>query len=262
MSATASTADWTTLSIAASCRRGHCAPTCRGSRPAGRGHTLAGHQAMGPSFTRATVPPPDGAKHVACRCVTRPCPAHIESSRRKHCPARDAGRRPSRGPGLRPVDLRRRRRAPPGPLRGHGRRAPLRHRGRRAPAAGAARAVAAAPRPGGRADRLGPRAAQPTTSSSPATARTASRTAAAPSRPTSCGSGAGPPWRAGTRGRIGMATPQVMIGSQTLHATGYALGLRQGRRRLGRRRVLRRRRHQQGRRARGDGVRRDVPGAR
>ena len=56
---------------------------------------------------------------------------------------------------------------------------------------------------------------------------------------------------------IGMATPQVMIGSQTLHATGWAHGSA-GRRRLRGRRVLRRRRHQPGRRERGDGLRRDL----
>ena len=68
------------------------------------------------------------------------------------------------------------------------------------------------------------------------------------------------PRPAGTRTTIGMATPHVIIGAQTLHATGYAHGLQERRRRLRRRRLLRRRRHQPGRRQRGHGLRRQLPG--
>ena len=65
------------------------------------------------------------------------------------------------------------------PLRGHGRRPPHRHRGDRAPAPGRARPLAAAAR-ARRPRRSAPAArSAPTTSCSPATARTASPTAAA-----------------------------------------------------------------------------------
>ena len=52
-----------------------------------------------------------------------------------------------------------------------------------------------------------------------------------------------------------MATPQVIIGAQTLHATGYALGMQLKQSDSVAVSLLRRRRHQRGRRERGAGVR-------
>ena len=61
---------------------------------------------------------------------------------------------------------------------------------------------------------------------------------------------------------FGIATPAIVVGSQALHATGYALGHHARRRRLGGADLLRRRRHQRGRRGRGPRLRRQLHGAR
>ena len=56
----------------------------------------------------------------------------------------------------------------------------------------------------------------------------------------------------------GMAAPQIIIGAQALHATGYAMGCGLGRRRRRSHRLLRRRRHERGRRERGARLRREL----
>ena len=197
----------------------------------------------------------NGAKHVACRCVTQPCPAHPSAG--GSAAAGDPRRRPSRRPRVRPGGRRRRRREAPGAVRGHGRRAPLRHRGRRAPAAGTARAVAAAAGPGGRADRLRPRAAQRRLRVQQLPRE---RRRVLPRRPADrpharvAGDRAGGLGPAGDR--HGDAAGDDRLADAARHRVRARL--RQGRRRLRGRRVLRGRRHEQGRRARGDGLRGDA----
>ena len=61
---------------------------------------------------------------------------------------------------------------------------------------------------------------------------------------------------------VNMATQQIIIGAQTLHATGYAMGIQNDGADSRRRRLLRRRRHERRRRQRGHGLRRELPGAR
>ena len=61
---------------------------------------------------------------------------------------------------------------------------------------------------------------------------------------------------------VNVATQQIIIGAQTLHATGLRHGHPERRRRLRRRRLLRRRRHERRRRQRSHGLRRELPGAR
>ena len=148
------------------------------------------------------------------------------------------------------------------PLPRHVDRASHRHRGHRAAAPGRTRPLAAAARPGGRPDRLGPRPARrrlrllqlPRARRRVLPRRRARRHARA--------SGAAPRHPAGTRTTIGMATPQIIIGAQALHATGYAMGVRHGTAPTAvARRLLRRRRHQRGRRERGPGLRRQLRGA-
>ena len=79
-------------------------------------------------------------------------------------------------------------------------------------------------------DRRPPRSAPPmpcgrTTSSSRATASTASPTAWASTRCRCCGSGAGAGLSGWDPAAHGIATPAIVVGSQPLHATGYALGV-------------------------------------
>ena len=126
---------------------------------------------------------------------------------------------------LRLLGGRRRRRAAARAVRGHGGHPPHRHRGDRPAAPGRAGALAAAARPGGRAGRLRP-------SPPPRRLRLLQlprercrllpRRRPHRPRPRVARHDA---LRAGTRTTINMATPQVIIGAQTLHATGYAIGI-------------------------------------
>ncbi len=61
--------------------------------------------------------------------------------------------------------------------------------------------------------------------------------------------------------RYNIATPAIVVGSQALHATGYALGITLDHARLGRADVLRRRRHERRRHLRGPRLRRQLHGA-
>ena len=82
--------------------------------------------------------------------------------------------------------------------------------------------------------------------------------AAARSPPTSCARGAARRTPACNPYDINMATPQIIIGAQALHAVGYAMGIQRDGTDQVARRLLRRRRHEPGRRERGDGLRVDA----
>ena len=80
-------------------------------------------------------------------------------------------------------------------------------------------------RPGGRPGRLRPRAARRRTTPSPPTASTASPGAAASTRSTCSACSAASTTAAGTPNEKNFHLYTIIIGAQTLHATGYAMGV-------------------------------------
>ena len=111
-------------------------------------------------------------------------------------------------------------------------RAPPRRRGHRAAAPGRARPLAAARRPGGRADRL--RAGAPRRRLRVLQLPRARRGLVPRRRPRRAAPRLArrPRHPAGTRTTHGMAVPQIIIGAQALHATGWAMGAALGRARM------------------------------